>query len=116
MLRDQQTISYLHLLTLLWLRLLWQVLRDHQTIYEPPALPSRLQAEFGETQFEMQPEDTRRHALPPLVGAAREGTQEEEEKRRRRRRGGGGGRGGGKEEEKWGRRKRRGVQVQFLTS
>lgn len=76
MLRDQQIISYLHLLTLLWLRLLWQVLRDHQTIYEPPALPSRLQAEFGETQFEMQPEDTRRHALPPLVGAAREGTQE----------------------------------------
>ena len=52
------------------------MLRDHQPIYEPPALPSRLQAEFGETQFEMQPEDTRRHALPPLVGAAREGTQE----------------------------------------
>ena len=53
------------------------MLRDHQTIYEPPALPSRLQAEFGETQFEMQPEDTRRHALPPLVGTVREGTQED---------------------------------------
>ena len=59
------------------LHLLWQVLRDHQTIYEPPALPSRLQAEFGEMQFEKQPEDTRRHALPPLVGTVREGTQED---------------------------------------
>lgn len=53
------------------------MLRDHQTIYEPPALPSRLQAEFGEMQFEKQPEDTRRHALPPLVGTVREGTQED---------------------------------------
>ena len=56
--------------SLLWLRLPRQVLRDHQTIYEPPALPSRLQAEFGEPHFgkqPTQPEDARRPARPPLA-------------------------------------------------
>ena len=56
--------------SLLWLRLPCQVLRDHQTIYEPPALPSRLQAEFGEPHFgkqPTQPEDARRPARPPLA-------------------------------------------------
>ena len=46
------------------------MLRDHQTIYEPPALPSRLQAEFGEPHFgkqPTQPEDARRPARPPLA-------------------------------------------------
>ena len=56
--------------SLLWLRLPRQVLRDHQTIYEPPALPSRLQAEFGEPHYgkqPTQPEDARRPARPPLA-------------------------------------------------
>ena len=58
------------------------MLRDHQTIYEPPALPSRLQAEFGEPHFgkqPTQPEDARRPACPPLATSATiasEGVQE----------------------------------------
>lgn len=58
------------------------MLRDHQTIYEPPALPSRLQAEFGEPHFgkqPTQPEDARRPARPPLATSATiasEGVQE----------------------------------------
>lgn len=55
------------------------MLRDHQTIYEPPALPSRLQAEFGEPHFEKQPtqpEDARQPARPPLATIASESVQE----------------------------------------